>query len=364
MIAIGITSRGNHIRRLNVLVHHKGHILVHRLELWQLKFLASFVVADARQRNIVKNHLKRNHPLFNSKHFGNCRMQFAEIGNHVFTQAESPAASGMIISRSVQTDLGILKRAIGCGDCGQSISLGVKHVISPLLAKPTFFRSHTGTNAAGNQILLPGFTAVKSRPDLKQRNIGITAGNIVLQSQQQIGQNRRTHLIQFRRNRIIQLNRFPAVAENFCQLGICKTPSHGFQHSADCQFMLYRNHTTLRRGQHLFRKLVMRQRNCRNIVQTNHPDNFLNQVMLTLNITAPGRRYCFNFPVFFGSCKTKLIQYLHNFFFGDVHAGKVFHPRRTNISNPGLAVFAAGNHNFRSLTAANIQNHLRGIIRP
>ena len=42
-------------------------------------------------------------------------MQFAEIGNHVFTQAESPAASGMIISRSVQTDLGILKRAVGSG---------------------------------------------------------------------------------------------------------------------------------------------------------------------------------------------------------------------------------------------------------
>ena len=145
-------------------------------------------------------------------------MYLAEISQHVFAQTQRSRTAGVIIGRRVKGNLRVFKRPVGGGNRSQRIGLGVKYVISARRTVPILFCRHATANACRDLILFARLASVKFRSDLKQSNVAISARRIILNRQQQIRQNRRTHLIQICSNRIKKQNRFSALAKILGQI--------------------------------------------------------------------------------------------------------------------------------------------------
>ena len=212
--------------------------------------------------------------------------------------------------------------------------------------------------------MFAGSAAEKFRSDLKQADAAGTAGNVFAGAEQQVRQQRRTHLVQFGSYRVGQFYRFAGLAEEARQFGIGKAPGYGFKHSARSQFVFNRYRTALSRVQGLLRKFVGRHRQRRNIVQPGHANHFFNQIGLAFDIAAPGRGNGFQTTVFPADFKAERGQNSDNFVFRDIQSGQGFHPLRPQAYRRRFIVFLTADRNFRSLTAADVQNQRRGIIRP
>ena len=173
-----------------------------------------------------------------------------------------------------------------------------------------FFRCLTNANTSSYQSLLPRLASEKFRPDFKQSNITIPSGNIVFSAQEQVWQNRRTHLIQVCGNRIHQQhNIIILTTEILRNIAVCKAPGNRFQQPAISQLVLNRKHPLLCRCQNLSWQFIMRQRFRHYVIQSNHSDHFFHKVVLTFNITAPGRRNSFNTSISFNrNFETEITQ--------------------------------------------------------